>query len=64
MFYLEDNLVLKLFLSRFSHFKLTSDFVQFRRNDNWVGGIKRVFYLYGMCGLTGNSYQKLGDFID
>ena len=62
-FNLEDILVLILFSSRFSYFKVTSDSVQYQRNNYWVGGIKWVFYLYGTCGLTGNKCQKLRDFI-
>ena len=28
-----------------------------------MGGIERILYLNGMCGLTGNGCQKLGNFI-
>ena len=59
-----DVLVLLLLLSRFSHFKVTSDYAQFQRNYNWVGFIKWVLYLYSMHGLTGNGRQKLWDFIN
>ena len=57
-------LVLILFLSWFSYIEVTSVSVQLSRNNNWVGGIKRVLDLYPMCGLTGNGCQNLWDFID